>query len=95
MFIDRLLNHGNAPILEKMVEFSATRHRLITENIANIDTPDYLQKDLSIEEFQARLREPPTERDATLRQSAGGRVMHAWAPASTARATSTALRGPE
>jgi flagellar basal-body rod protein FlgB len=57
MFIERLLNQGSAPLLEQVVRFSADRHRLITENIANVDTPDYQQKDLSVERFQAMLRQ--------------------------------------
>ena len=56
MFIERLLNQGSAPLLEQVVRFSADRHRLITENIANIDTPDYQQRDLSVERFQSMLR---------------------------------------
>jgi flagellar basal-body rod protein FlgB len=68
MFIDRLLSQGNTPLLEQVVEFSANRHRLIIENIANVDTPDYQQKDLSVEKFQGLLRERVDRRD---RSSAG------------------------
>jgi flagellar basal-body rod protein FlgB len=57
MFIDRLLNQGSSPLLEQVVEFSSMRHRLITENIANVDTPNYRQKDLSVERFRSSLRE--------------------------------------
>src|SRR5829696_6803620 len=56
MFIERLLNQGNAPLLEQMLRFTAARHRLIAENVVNVDTPDYRQKDLSPEKFQALLR---------------------------------------
>ncbi len=57
MFIERMLSNGSAPLLERVVEFSARRHNLILENIANVDTPDYRQRDLSVERFQAMLRE--------------------------------------
>src|SRR5215471_6015719 len=57
MFIDRLLNQDSAPLLEQLVKFSAARHKLIAENIANIDTPEYRQKDLSLEHFQQLLRD--------------------------------------
>ena len=57
MFIDRLLNQGNAPLLERMLHFTAARHRLIAENVVNVDTPDYRQKDLSLEKFQDMLRD--------------------------------------
>jgi flagellar basal-body rod protein FlgB len=57
MFIDRLLNQGNAPLLERTLEFTAARHKLIAENVVNIDTPGYQQKDMSLEKFQAMLRD--------------------------------------
>ncbi len=57
MFIDRLMNQGNAPLLEQMLRFTAARHRLIAENVVNADTPDYRQRDLSLEKFQALMRE--------------------------------------
>jgi len=48
---------GNAAVLERVISFTAARHRLIAENIANIDTPGYRQKDLSVERFQEALRQ--------------------------------------
>jgi flagellar basal-body rod protein FlgB len=57
MFIERLLNQGNAPLLERTLEFTAARHKLIAENVVNVDTPGYQQKDMSLEKFQAMLRE--------------------------------------
>lgn len=57
MFIQRLLNQGNAPLLERTLEFTAQRHRLIAENVVNADTPGYVQKDLSLETFRAMLRD--------------------------------------
>ena len=56
MFVERLLDQGNAPLLEQMLRFTAARHRLIAENVVNVDTPEYRQKDLSPEKFQALLR---------------------------------------
>ena len=70
MFIDRLLNQGSSPLLEQVVEFSSMRHRLIAENIANVDTPNYRQKDLSVERFRSSLR----ERIEARRQSPPGSV---------------------
>lgn len=57
MFINRLLNQGNGPVLERMLDFTAARQRLIAENVANISTPNYQQKDLSLDKFQELLRE--------------------------------------
>jgi len=57
MFVDRMLNGGNAPLLEQVVQFAAARHKLIAEDIANVDTPGFRQKDLSVDRFQEMLRE--------------------------------------
>jgi len=63
MFIERLLNEGSSPLLERMLQFTAARHRLIAENVVNLDTPGYRQKDLSVEKFQAMLRDRVEERE--------------------------------
>ena len=52
MFIENLLNQGNAPLLSGLLKFTAQRHKLLAENIVNADTPGYKQKDLSLEKFQ-------------------------------------------
>lgn len=57
MFLERLLNQGSAPLLERWLQFTAARHRLIAENVVNVDTPNYRQKDLSVERFQKLLRD--------------------------------------
>jgi flagellar basal-body rod protein FlgB len=71
MFINRLLNQGNAPLLEQMVRFAQTRHRLLAENVVNITTPNYRQKDLSPEKFQAMLQERLVDRNASTPGSVG------------------------
>jgi flagellar basal-body rod protein FlgB len=55
VFIERLLNEGNAPVLEQVVKFTAARQRLIGENIVNLSTPNYIQKDLSLDRFNQLL----------------------------------------
>jgi flagellar basal-body rod protein FlgB len=62
MFIEKLINQGNAPLIERMMRFTAARHRLIAENIANVSTPDYQQKDLSMPAFQQMLRDRVAQR---------------------------------
>jgi len=57
MFVERLLNQGNAPLLEQMLKFTAARHKLIAENVVNVSTPNYKQKDLSLEKFQSMLQD--------------------------------------
>jgi flagellar basal-body rod protein FlgB len=62
MFIEHLLNQGNAPLLEQTLKFTAARQRLIGENIVNATTPGYRTKDLSLEKFQKLLRERADKR---------------------------------
>ena len=69
MFIDRLLNGGSAPLLEQVVQFAAERHKLIAEDIANVDTPGFRQKDLSVERFQTILRDRVARRSSGEGQS--------------------------
>ena len=54
---DRLFNQGSGPVLERMLQFTAARQKLLAENVVNISTPGYRQKDLSLEKFQGMLRD--------------------------------------
>ncbi len=63
MFIEQLINRDSAPVLEQVIRFTSARHKLITENIANVDTPGYRQKDLLVDRFHATLRARLQERD--------------------------------
>ena len=71
MFISRLLNQGNAPLLERMVRFTSARQELLAENIVNADTPNYQQKDLSLPAFQKALQKRIDERDRSPRGAVG------------------------
>lgn len=62
MFIERLINQTNAPMLANMVRFHEARHKLIVENISNASTPGYRQKDISLDAFQQELRKRIEER---------------------------------
>jgi len=62
MLIEGLMNRGNGALLEQVVNFAAQRHKLLLENIANVDTPNYRQKDLSVARFGSMLRERVDER---------------------------------
>jgi flagellar basal-body rod protein FlgB len=57
MILDRLFNQGPMPVLEQELTFTDSRQQLLAENAANISTPGYRQKDLSVEKFQAMLRD--------------------------------------
>ena len=71
MFVERLLNQGNAPLLEQMLKFTASRHRLIAENVVNVSTPGYRQKDLDLDKFQAMLRNRVRDRESAAPGSLG------------------------
>jgi flagellar basal-body rod protein FlgB len=45
------------PTLEQVVDFAQARHHLLAGNVANIDTPGYRARDLSLENFQQALKE--------------------------------------
>ena len=57
MFIDRLVNDGAEPLLEQTLRFTSARHKLIAQNVVNISTPGYKQRDLSVDKFQQLLAE--------------------------------------
>ena len=45
------------PVLEQVVQFAQARHHVLAGNVANLDTPGYRVRDLSVEDFQERLQE--------------------------------------
>ena len=54
------------PVLEQLVNFNQSRHAVLASNIANVDTPGYRTRDLSVDQFQARLKDAISERDRSL-----------------------------
>lgn len=62
MFLERLMNETNGPLVERVLQFAQARHKVIAENMANIDTPGYRQKDLSPHKFFALLRDRANQR---------------------------------
>ncbi len=64
MWLDDVLQRGPLPILEKTAAFSEARHQVLSENIANIDTPGYKTKVLDPKLFQAKLRQAIEARPA-------------------------------
>lgn len=70
MFIDDVTSSGAMPVLEASLRFASQRLRLIAGNIANISTPDYRQKDVSVSGFRSELARAI---DARRSGSGGGR----------------------
>lgn len=55
--IDGVTNADALPVLERMVQFAGGRHRLIVNNIANLDTPYFRPLDVSVDAFREQLGE--------------------------------------
>ena len=62
MFIDGLVNGDSMPVLEASAQFAARRQGVLVHNIANFSTPNFQQKTLSVEDFQATLAEAVSDR---------------------------------
>lgn len=54
---ENLFNSTTIPVLEQVASFSQARHSVLAGNIANMDTPGYKVRDLSVADFQKRLSE--------------------------------------
>ncbi len=59
-----LFNKTTLPILQEVISFSEARHQVLAGNVANADTPDYRVRDLSVETFQARLKDAIQTRES-------------------------------
>lgn len=62
---------GSLPVLERMMQFAGARQRLLSDAVANFNTPGYMATDVSVEEFQATLAEAADERRERHRGRAG------------------------
>ena len=51
------LNGSTLPALEQVTSFAQKRHLLLAGNIANLDTPDYQTRDISLTDFRTSLQE--------------------------------------
>ena len=54
--LERLLNQSPAAVLERVAGFHARRHAVLAENVVNLSTPGYRQKDLDEAAFRGELR---------------------------------------
>ena len=50
-----LFQSTTIPALEHSLNFSQRRHELLAGNLANLDTPGYQSRDLSVDDFQEAL----------------------------------------
>jgi flagellar basal-body rod protein FlgB len=52
-----VLEGSAIPALEQTIQFAERRHALLASNIANVSTPGYQTRDLSVKNFQSSLQE--------------------------------------
>ena len=69
--IDGITNAGSLPVLERLVQFTGQRHRIITNNIANLQTPGFRPSDVSVKDFQAQMGKAIDARREQNRSSEG------------------------
>ncbi len=55
--IDGMFDSGAMPALQRVIQFTQERHRVLAHNIANLSTPYFQARDLDPSSFQAALRE--------------------------------------
>lgn len=53
--LEGLTNSDGIPALERLMQFTSARHRVIVNNIANLSTPGFRPQEVSPEAFQAQL----------------------------------------
>lgn len=61
--LNNLFNASALPALQEVVGFTHARHDVLAGNIANYGTPGYKVRDLSVDNFQERLRDAIDTRD--------------------------------
>jgi flagellar basal-body rod protein FlgB len=55
--LPNLFSSTNIPALGEVLNFAQARHGVLVGNIANINTPGYHVRDLSVDSFQQKLKE--------------------------------------
>lgn len=63
-----LTNSGAIPTLSAALRFASERQKLIAHNIANVETPNFIQRNVPVSEFQRAL----SEAVETRRRQTGG-----------------------
>lgn len=63
MSLGNVINSDTIAVLEKALAFVEARHRVLTENIANVDTPGYRAKQLDVAAFQEALAKALARRE--------------------------------
>ena len=63
--IQGLFNDGSLPALERMVQFTEQRHKVLVNNVANLSNPYFKARDLDPRAFQQTLADAVDRRRGT------------------------------
>jgi len=63
--IKDVFNYGALPTLERLVQFTSARHKVLADDIANVSTPYFKPGDLDTRSFQITLRRAIDRRHKT------------------------------
>lgn len=63
MYTHSLFQKDSMPLLRSMTQFTAKRHELLVQDIANVDTPNYRSKKLDLNAFQDTLQKAIDRRE--------------------------------
>ena len=55
--IESLISNPTTRMLEQTLDFTEQRHNLLLEDIANVSTPGFVEKDVSVDAFQKSLQD--------------------------------------
>jgi len=67
MNLTSLMTDNITELLVKVIEFTQTRQKILTQNINNIHSPNFVPKDLAVDEFSSLLNDAIEEHIANRR----------------------------
>jgi flagellar basal-body rod protein FlgB len=56
MILSAMFNNSGTAPLDRVIQFTENRHKILVNNLANIDTPGYVMQDLNVNKFQQDLK---------------------------------------
>jgi flagellar basal-body rod protein FlgB len=73
---NKMFESTTVPILQEVVQFTQSRHNVLAGNIANLNVPGYKVRDLSVEDFQTRLKQAVEEQKKPPLVQSPGQAYH-------------------
>ena len=62
MWFENIVGGSNTAALDRVIGFTEARHKVLADNIANIDTPGYKMRDLQVRQFHDDLKKAIDDR---------------------------------